>query len=317
MADGRISDSHQGRRPPFYIYLTSKMNIKNAIFLSSLLLTACSNSNDEPTEGGNFTFTVTPTESASFPVADGEKLGLYFFEGESKSLIVDNLCLIHDGQGNLYSENTASYPAYRSGLYIVAIAPYNVDWTHPDNAVREFSVKTDQRLYDNFLSSDLRQGVPVGGNPVSSTQVNLAFSHLYSRIDIEILDANSLYGLDDGNARLLNVITCGMVEPYSGFIVDRPDTEKFSVLPYETVHTARRLFASVIVPPQTFTAGADLLQLTCQNKEMTCGLPETTTLNSGETLSLQVNLTSSGLDVASTSVQDWKVGEDINIVIQK
>jgi hypothetical protein len=50
---------------------------------------------------------------------------------------------------------------------------------------------------------------------------------------------------------------------------------------------------------------------------MTCGLPETTTLNSGETLSLQVNLTSSGLDVASTSVQDWKVGEDINIVIQK
>jgi hypothetical protein len=248
-------------------------------------------------------------------VADGEKVGLYIFEGQSKSLVIDNLCLIHDGNGRLYSESENQYPAFQSGMYVVAIAPYNNEWAHSDNAVRAFSVNIDQRSYNNFTSSDLRHALPVDNNPISSSSVELAFAHLYSRIDIEVLDANESFGLATGTVRVLNAITGAMVEPYTVFVVDRPDTGKFTILPYETVHTSRRLLASVILPPQSFEAGDDLLQLSCSGKTMTCGLPQATTISTGETLSLQINLSSSGMEVVSSSISDWENGDSFSFTI--
>jgi hypothetical protein len=294
------------------------MKFKSAIFLASIILTSsCSNSDDEPNQSGNFSFSVAKDEDSAYPLADGEKAGLYIFEGQSKSLVVDNVCLIHDGNGRLYPETESAYPAYQSGMYIVAIAPYNAQWIHPDNAVREFTVNTDQRSYNDFKASDIRHAQPVENNPITSSSVELSFSHLFARIDVEVLDSNSEYDLANGTVRLLNMLTCGMIEPYSGFVVDRPDTERFSILPYESIHTARRLVASVIVPPQTFSAGVGLLQFTGSAKTLVCGLPQTATINGGETLSLQVNLTSSGLEVVSSTIADWQDGEDIDITIQK
>jgi hypothetical protein len=299
------------------LFLDKIMKIKSALILASIILTSCSNSDEEPVQSGDFNFTVAKDEDGAYPLADGEKAGLYIFEGQTKSLIIDNICLIHDNNGRLYSETVNSYPAFQSGMYIVAIAPYNADWTHPDNGVREFSVNTDQRTYNDFKASDLRHAVPVDNNPISSSNVMLAFSHLFSRIDIEVLDADSKYGLDTATLTFRNLVTCAMVEPYSGFIVDRPETIHFAVLPYESIHTPRRLVASIILPPQTIAAGSELISLSSTGKEISCGLPKITTLAGGETLSLQINLTASGMEVASSTIADWQDGEDIDITIQK
>jgi hypothetical protein len=77
------------------------------------------------------------------------------------------------------------------------------------------------------------------------------------------------------------------------------------------------LVASIILPPQTIAAGSELISLSSTGKEISCGLPKTTTLAGGETLSLQINLTASGMEVASSTIADWQDGEDIDITIQK
>ena len=276
-----------------------------------LTLTSCHKSKNDFSGSGTSSFSLQQESEESYPLSDGAQVGIYLLD--NKSVLQDNLWAVHDGKGGLHAKLDVNYNSLQN-IEAYSIAPYNLDWTYSADAEYDFSVYANQTLQADYIASDLMLGVPSAGYPLKSSNIEFNFSHLYSRITIEILDTENS-GLGESTVTLLGLYNSAKVNPFAGEVKSESLDGKGDITPYEYVHTIRRIYAYAVVPPQEIAAGEALLKVVYKDKEMYCGLPQTQTLGCGETLALTLNMTSSGIEVVSSSMEDWVAGEDVEIEI--
>lgn len=314
------------------------MKTKAFMAMAALALVAAAcNNDDEITDNWNGEIRLssgleaqqTGTRSIStvlqgIQIAESNHVGFFINENVEPSATASttytqNLDYTANGSGG-FSGTTVYFPQSGNGVNIYAYAPYKADLKPADGYA--FTVKTDQSLDADYIASDLLWGQPmkeksdnpgtyVTANPVARTKnnVNVSFSHLLSKIEVE-LTAGSGLTPDDFKGATLSIqntkpnttltLANGNISEASGDAID------IIAAKYGT-STTPTLTAAAIVVPQIVAKGTKFMKL-----HLATGGDLYYTLPNGDDLTLEngkiykytitVNLTS--LTVTS-SITEW------------
>lgn len=299
----------------------------------ALVATACSNDEESDNWAGEIRLssglTVQQIVSRSIntdlqgvQIANGNHVGFFINEdvtSNPSTTYPQNLDYTANGSGG-FNGTTVYFPQSGKGVNIYAYAPYKADLELNGNYA--FTVKADQSSADNYIASDLLWGQPmkeksdnpgtyVTANPVARTKnnVNVSFSHLLSKIEVE-LTAGSGLTPDDFKGATLSIqntkpsttltLANGNISEASGDAID------IIAAKYGT-STTPTLTAAAIVVPQIVAKGTKFMKL-----HLATGGDLYYTLPNGDDLTLEngkiykytitVNLTS--LTVTS-SITEW------------
>lgn len=235
-------------------------NMKKYFLLAAAALTLAACSSDESdnwngeirlssgltaqgTRGG------TAIQSEQFK--SGENIDVYITENTpttgSETIYGTNGVTVYtaDGSGNLTTANTQYYPTSGNAVNIYALYPSGTSTSGT------FSIKTDQSADADYMASDLMYGKPAS-NPVARTSsaVNIGFSHMLSKVTVNLEAGTGSPSLDGAKVEILNVLpsTTLTANAESGSV----GTASGTATPI-TVFTASSTTTSgsCIVPPQT------------------------------------------------------------------
>lgn len=240
-----------------------------------------------------------------------------------------NLDYTADGNG-YFSGTTVYFPQSGKGVHIYAYAPWKTGLTLSDSYA--FTVAANQNEDKNYIASDLLWGQPmkesldnpstyVTANPVARTKenVNVSFSHLLSKIEVELVVGDGLKQ-DDFKGATLSILNTkpstsltlndGTISAASGDATDIIAAE------YSKTETPALLTATAIVVPQTVKKGTKFMKL-C----LTTGgafyytLPDGDSdpdliLKSGKIYKYTITVKLTGLTVTSTIAGWGTIGAD-------
>ena len=289
---------------------------KNLIFaaIAALALTACSNDDDIKVGGDNAilltsslnvaeTRAATDIQTSAFDA--GETVDVYITEhnGGNNPTTYPQPIEYTTGAGDALTVGTQYYyPTSGNGVNIYALYPATA-------ATGElFTIADDQSTDANYKASDLMYGKPAS-NPVSpsANAVNIKFTHLLSKVTINLKPGVNVTSLDGAKVELLGVkpsttLTAG-IDGHS--ITDASGT----AIPI-TVMTATETVTSgsaIIVPqnlPEMF------LQVTLGGATLTgkldSGAPKLTAGNA-YTYDITVNMRGGALEIKG-SITPWNNG---------
>ena len=187
---------------------------KNMIFaaIAALALTACSNDDDIKVGGDNAilltsslnvaeTRAATDIQTSAFDA--GETVDVYITEhngGNNPTTYPQPIEYTTGAGGALTVGTQYYYPTSGNGVNIYALYPATA-------ATGElFTIKEDQSTDANYKASDLMYGKPVA-NPVSpsANAVDIKFSHLLSKVTINLKPGANVTSLDGAEVELLGV----------------------------------------------------------------------------------------------------------------
>lgn len=288
---------------------------KNMIFaaIAALALTACSNDDDIKVGGDNAILLTSSLDVAETRAATniqtsafdaGETVDVYITEhnGGNNPTYPQPIEYTTDAGGALTVGTQYYYPTSGNGVNIYALYPATA-------ATGElFTIKEDQSTDANYKASDLMYGKPAS-NPVSpsANAVDIQFTHLLSKVTINLKPGVNVTSLDGAKVELLGVkpsttLTAG-IDGHS--ITDASGT----AIPI-TVMTATETVTSgsaIIVPqnlPEMF------LQVTLDGATLTgkldSGAPELTAGNA-YTYDITVNMRGGALEIEG-SITPWTDG---------
>lgn len=290
---------------------------KNMIFaaIAALALTACSN-DDEIKVGGDNAILLTSSLNVAETRAATDIQTSAFDAGET----VDVYITEHNGGNNptTYPQpieySTAAggaltvgtqyyYPTSGNGVNIYALYPATA-------ATGElFTIKEDQSTDANYKASDLMYGKPATNNPVSpsANAVDIQFSHLLSKVTINLIAGANVTSLDGAKVELLGVkpsttLTAGI----NGHSITAASGDATPI----TVMTATETVTSgsAIIVPQTLPEM--FLQVTLDGATLTgklaSGAPELTAGNA-YTYNITVNMRGGALEIEG-SITPWDDG---------
>lgn len=290
---------------------------KNMIFaaIAALALTACSN-DDEIKVGGDNAILLTSSLNVAETRAATDIQTSAFDAGET----VDVYITEHNGGNNptTYPQpieySTAAggaltvgtqyyYPTSGNGVNIYALYPATA-------ATGElFTIKEDQSTDANYKASDLMYGKPATNNPVSpsANAVDIQFSHLLSKVTINLIAGENVTSLDGAKVELLGVkpsttLTASKdgcsIAPASG------DATPITVMTATETVTS----GSAIIVPQTLPEM--FLQVTLDGATLTgkldSGAPVLTAGNA-YTYNITVNMRGGALEIEG-SITPWDDG---------
>ncbi len=216
-----------------------------------------------------------------------------------------------NGTGGLTTAPQQYFPTSGNGVNIYAVYPTTA------KAGTVFTVQTDQSTDANYKKSDLMYGKPTQNNPVArqNEAVNLNFTHLFSKVTVELKSENGSPKLDGATVTLKSVkpsttltanATSGTISESSG---EAGDIKVMTV-------ANNALTGSAIVVPQTLATSfievtlADGGVLTSDNLTDKDGNPIDTVVLEGSKeykYTITVNLT--GLNISS-SITPWGIVEN-------
>lgn len=287
---------------------------KNMIFaaIAALALTACSN-DDEIKVGGDNAILLTSSLNVAETRAATDIQTSAFDAGET----VDVYITEHNGGNNptTYPQpieySTAAggaltvgtqyyYPTSGNGVNIYALYPATA-------ATGElFTIKEDQSTDANYKASDLMYGKPATNNPVSpsANAVDIQFSHLLSKVTINLIAGENVTSLDGAKVELIGVkpsttLTAGI----NGHSITAASGDATPI----TVMTATETVTSgsAIIVPQTLPEM--FLQVTLDGATLTgkldSGAPELTAGNE-YTYDITVNMRGGAL-VIKGQISQW------------
>ena len=290
---------------------------KNMIFaaIAALALTACSN-DDEIKVGGDNAILLTSSLNVAETRAATDIQTSAFDAGET----VDVYITEHNGGNNptTYPQpieySTAAggaltvgtqyyYPTSGNGVNIYALYPATA-------ATGElFTIKEDQSTDANYKASDLMYGKPATNNPVSpsANAVDIQFSHLLSKVTINLIAGANVTSLDGAKVELLGVkpsttLTAGI----NGHSITAASGDATPI----TVMTATETVTSgsAIIVPQTLPEM--FLQVTLDGATLTgklaSGAPELTA-GYAYTYDITVNMRGGALEIEG-SITPWDDG---------
>lgn len=188
---------------------------KNMIFaaIAALALTACSNDDEIKVGGDNAilltsslnvaeTRAATDIQTSAFDA--GETVDVYITENEPGTNETHYnqpiLATTKTGGALDLQDGPYYYPTSGNGVNIYALYPATA-------ATGElFTIKEDQSTDANYKASDLMYGKPVA-NPVSpgANAVDIKFSHLLSKVTINLKPGENVTSLDGAKVELIGV----------------------------------------------------------------------------------------------------------------
>lgn len=186
---------------------------KNMIFaaIAALALTACSN-DDEIKVGGDNAILLTSSLNVAETRAATDIQTSAFDAGET----VDVYITEHNGGNNPTYPQPIEYTTGAGGALTVGTQYYyptsgngvNIYALYPATAATGelFTIKEDQSTDANYKASDLMYGKPAS-NPVSpsANAVDIKFSHLLSKVTINLIAGANVTSLDGAKVELLGV----------------------------------------------------------------------------------------------------------------
>lgn len=290
---------------------------KNMIFaaIAALALTACSN-DDEIKVGGDNAILLTSsldvaetragTDIQTSAFDAGETVDVYITENEPGTNETHYnqpiLATTKTGGALDLQDGPYYYPTSGNGVNIYALYPA----TAATGGL--FTIAEDQSADDNYKASDLMYGKPAT-NPVSpsANAVDIQFSHLLSKVTINLIAGANVTSLDGAKVELLGVkpsttLTAGI----NGHSITAASGDATPI----TVMTATETVTSgsaIIVPqtlPETF------LQVTIGDAVMTgklsTGAP-TLVAGNAYTYDITVNMRGGALEIEG-SITPWNDG---------
>jgi hypothetical protein len=289
---------------------------KNMIFaaIAALALTACSNDDEIKVGGDNAilltsslnvaeTRAATNIQTSAFDA--GETVDVYITEnngGNNPTTYPQPIEYSTAAGGALTVGTQYYYPTSGNGVNIYALYPATA-------ATGElFTIKEDQSADDNYKASDLMYGKPTT-NPVSpsANAVNIQFSHLLSKVTINLIAGANVTSLDGAKVELLGVkpsttLTAGI----NGHSITAASGDAASI----TVMTATETVTSgsAIIVPQTLPEM--FLQVTLDGATLTGKLDSGTpvlTAGNAYTYNITVNMRGGALEIEG-SITPWDDG---------
>ena len=283
--------------------------------IAALALTACSNDDEIKVGGDNAilltsslnvaeTRAATDIQTSAFDA--GETVDVYITEnngGNNPTTYPQPIEYSTAAGGALTVGTQYYYPTSGNGVNIYALYPATA-------ATGElFTIKEDQSTDANYKASDLMYGKPATNNPVSpsANAVNIQFSHLLSKVTINLIAGANVTSLDGAKVELLGVkpsttLTAGI----NGHSITAASGDATPI----TVMTATETVTSgsAIIVPQTLPEM--FLQVTLDGATLTGKLDSgAPTLTAGNvyTYNITVNMRGGALEIEG-SITPWDDG---------
>lgn len=290
---------------------------KNMIFaaIAALALTACSNDDDIKVGGDNAilltsslnvaeTRAATDIQTSAFDA--GETVDVYITENEPGTNETHYnqpiLATTKTGGALDLQDGPYYYPTSGNGVNIYALYPATAE------TGKLFTIAENQSTDANYKASDLMYGKPAS-NPVSpsANAEDIQFSHLLSKVTINLKPGVNVTSLDGAKVELLGVkpsttLTAG-INGHS--ITDASGTATpITVM----TATATQTSGSAIIVPQTLPE--TFLQVTLDGATLTgkldSGAP-TLTAGNAYTYNITVNMRGGALEIEG-SITPWDDG---------
>ena len=284
--------------------------------IAALALTACSNDDDIKVGGDNAilltsslnvaeTRAATDIQTSAFDA--GETVDVYITENEpgTNETHYDQPILATTKTGGALDlqDGPYYYPTSGNGVNIYALYPTTT------KAGELFTIKDDQSTDANYKASDLMYGKPASNNPVSpsANAEDIQFSHLLSKVTINLIAGANVTSLDGAKVELLGVKpSTTLTASKDGCSIGAASGTATSI----TVMTATETVTSgsaIIVPqtlPETF------LQVTLDGATLTgkldSGAP-VLTAGYAYTYDITVNMRGGALEIEG-SITPWDDG---------
>lgn len=291
---------------------------KNMIFaaIAALALTACSNDDEIKVGGDNAILLTSSLDVAETRAATniqtsafdaGETVDVYITENEPGTNETHYnqpiLATTKTGGALDLQDGPYYYPTSGNGVNIYALYPATA-------ATGElFTIKEDQSTDANYKASDLMYGKPATNNPVSpsANAVDIQFSHLLSKVTINLIAGENVTSLDGAKVELLGVKpSTTLTASKDGCSIAPASGTAASI----TVMTATETVTSgsAIIVPQTLPEM--FLQVTLDGATLTgkldSGAPELTAGNE-YTYDITVNMRGGALEIEG-SITPWDDG---------
>lgn len=291
---------------------------KNMIFaaIAALALTACSNDDEIKVGGDNAILLTSSLDVAETRAATniqtsafdaGETVDVYITENEPGTNETHYnqpiLATTKTGGALDLQDGPYYYPTSGNGVNIYALYPATA-------ATGElFTIKEDQSTDANYKASDLMYGKPATNNPVSpsANAVDIQFSHLLSKVTINLIAGANVTSLDGAKVELLGVKPSTMLTAgINGHSITDASGDATPI----TVMTATETVTSgsAIIVPQTLPEM--FLQVTIGDAVMTgklrTGAP-TLTAGYAYTYNITVNMRGGALEIEG-SITPWDDG---------
>lgn len=184
----------------------------------------------------------------------GNTVGVMAFEATTDAKEISSNTLFTVGATGELSSSDPIFLQSDNKVDIYSYAPYSAD-VSSDNV--SASTKTDQSTKNNYIASDFLLGTPKSGNPVQplpDTPVELAYSHIGSRIVVKLVPGA---GIDASYLEGAQLTTCPL---YTNVSIC-PKTKLFSVLTSSPqsitigkVASSADLTHAAVILPQTVPA---------------------------------------------------------------
>lgn len=290
---------------------------KNMIFaaIAALALTACSNDDEIKVGGDNAilltsslnvaeTRAATDIQTSAFDA--GETVDVYITEnngGNNPTTYPQPIEYSTAAGGALTVGTQYYYPTSGNGVNIYALYPATA-------ATGElFTIKEDQSTDANYKASDLMYGKPATNNPVSpsANAEDIRFSHLLSKVTINLKPGANVTSLDGAEVKLLGVKpSTTLTASKDGCSIGAASGDATPI----TVMTATETVTSgsAIIVPQTLPEM--FLQVTLDGATLTgklaSGAPELTA-GYAYTYDITVNMRGGALEIEG-SITPWDDG---------
>ena len=282
--------------------------------IAALALTACSNDDEVKVGGDNAilltsslnvaeTRAATDIQTSAFDA--GETVDVYITEnngGNNPTTYPQPIEYSTAAGGALTVGTQYYYPTSGNGVNIYALYPTTT------KAGELFTIKDDQSTDANYKASDLMYGKPAS-NPVSpsANAVDIQFSHLLSKVTINLIEGVNVTSLDGAKVELIGVKpSTTLTASKDGCSIGAASGTATSI----TVMTATETVTSgsAIIVPQTLPEM--FLQVTIGDAVMTgklsTGAP-TLTAGNAYTYDITVNMRGGALEIEG-SITPWKDG---------
>lgn len=251
-----------------------KTSLFMTLAVATFALAGCSNDDSENQADWNGEIrlssgvTVLQTRGDNTPpdtqIANGQEVGVFISDAEDAAIGTD-LKYTADGSGGLTlavmdpEQDTPYYPANGNSVNIYAYQPYST--TATADVSYDFSVQTDQSIAgnNNYYDSDLLYSA----TKVYSRQaapLSLAFEHKLSKVVCTLVAGTGEPDLTGATVAIVNVETKGTFNPSDGTFTTTTSGAVQSDVTMNSTITSGSYIA--VIPPQTFTKGAQFLKVT-------------------------------------------------------
>lgn len=294
--------------------------------VASVMLTACSSGNEEAKVDDSSplrlsTQNITGMTRAGQSVqlsqfANGQNVGIFLVEdnagtpvtsGTNVTTYAQPLTYVANGSGGL--SNTQYWPTDGNGLHIYGVYPLAAATTAAAyNATGvSFSVAADQSADANYMASDLMTGAPTNplSNPVArqTTAVGLTFTHLLTKIDVN-LTAGAGFAASDMNNAVVSLLN---TKPTTTFGVQSTTVGEASGTAAPIVAGTGAATSAIIIP-QTVAASANFIQVAIGGGNYIYKLDAAKTFAAKTKYTYSITVNKTGLILTSTTVTDWLEG---------